>query len=119
MNTYYKFDKLIAPFTVEKFFQNYYEKTYLHVARNKENYYDSILNTDDIDLFFQNKTLQSNWLRVVEKGDELPAYKWTHRNSSIANNDTLFVLFNQGKTLIINSGSRSILKLINYCSDLG
>ena len=118
MNTSHKFDNLISPFTLEEFFQNYYEKNYLHIARNNPTYYDSILNTDDIDLFFQNKTLQSNWLRVVKKGDELPAYKWTHSNSSIANNDRLFVLFNDAHTLIINSGCRSIPKLINYCSDL-
>jgi ribosomal protein L16 Arg81 hydroxylase len=118
MNTFHKFENLIAPFTPEEFFKNYYEKNYLHIARNNPTYYDSILNTDDIDLFFQNKTLASSGLRVVEKGDELPAWKWTHRNSSIANNDTLFVLFNQGKTIIINGGDRSILKLVNYCSDL-
>ncbi|WP_424094725.1 cupin domain-containing protein [Moorena producens] len=118
LTTYSKFENLIHPFTSEEFFQHYYEKNYLHIARNNPNYYDAILNTDDIDLFFQNKSLQSNCLRVVEKGEELPAYKWTHRNSSIANNDTLFVLFNQGKTLIINSGNSSIIKLVNYCSDL-
>ncbi|MDJ0795935.1 MAG: cupin domain-containing protein [Calothrix sp. MO_167.B12] len=115
---YRKFENLISPFSSEDFFQHYYEKNYLHIVRNNENYYNAILNTDDIDIFFQNKTLQSNWLRVVEKGEVLPAYKWTHCNSSIANNDTLFVLFNQGKTLIINSGNSSILKLVNYCSDL-
>lgn len=115
---YHKFDNLISPFTSKEFFQHYYEKNYLHISRNNENYYDGILNTEDIDLFFQNKYLQSNCLRVVEKGDEFPAYKWTYRNSSTVNNDTLFLLFNQGKTLIINGGDRSILKLVNYCSDL-
>jgi len=118
LTTYSKFENLIFPFTSEEFFQDYYEKKYLYIARNNPNYYDAILNTDDIDLFLQNKSLPSNWVTVVEKGEEFPAYQWTHRNSSTANNDTLFVLFNQGKTLIINSGNRSIIKLINYCSDL-
>lgn len=115
---YSKFSTLISPLNIENFFHHYYEKKYLHLSRNTPTYYDAILNTDDIDLFFQNKTLPSSHLRIVNNGEELPAYKWSHRNSSTADNDKLFVLFNQGNTLIINSGNSSILKLINYCADL-
>ncbi|MGD1806012.1 cupin domain-containing protein [Dapis sp. BLCC M126] len=114
----YKFENMISPFTKEEFFHNYYEKNFLHISRNKETYYNAILNTDDIDLFFQNKSLLSSGLRVCKEGDEVHAWKWSNNNSSIANNDRLFVLFNQGHTLIINGGDKSILKLINYCNDL-
>jgi ribosomal protein L16 Arg81 hydroxylase len=115
---YSKFANLISPFSVEEFFHHYYEKNYLHLSRNTPTYYDGILNPDDIDLFFQNKSLPSSLLRVVNNGDELHPGKWTHTNSSTVDNDKLFVLFNQGNTLIINAGDRSILKLINYCADL-
>ena len=115
---YSKFSTLIAPFSVEEFFQHYYEKNYLHLSRNSPTYYDAILNADDIDLFFQNKALPNSYLRVVNNGDELPTWRWSQCNSSMADNDKLFVLFNQGNTLIINSGDRSIIKLINYCADL-
>ncbi|QSJ19242.1 AraC family ligand binding domain-containing protein [Nostoc sp. UHCC 0702] len=118
MNMNYKFTSLISPYTLEEFFQNYYEKQYFYISRNQPNYYDAILNADDIDLLFQNKNIPSSHLRVVNKGDEVPAWKWSYQNSSLVNNDKLFVLFNQGNTLIINAGDRSILKLINYCSDL-
>lgn len=118
MNTNYKITSLIYPYTVEEFFKTYYEKEYLYIPRNQPDYYDPLLNADDIDLFFQNKSIPSSQLRVASQGDELLAYKWTHKNSSIANNDTLFSLFNQGNTLIINAGDRSIPKLMNYCSDL-
>jgi hypothetical protein len=118
MNMYSKFSTLISPFSVEGFFHHYYEKNYLHLSRNTPTYYDAILNTDDIDLFFQNKTLPSSHLRVVNNGEELHSGKWTHTNSSTVDNDKLFVFFNQGNTLIINAGDRSILKLINYCADL-
>ncbi len=114
----YKFENMISPFTKEEFFHNYYEKNFLHISRNNETYYNAILNTDDIDLFFQNKSLLSSGLRVCKEGDEVHAWKWSNNNSSIANNDRLFVLFNQGHTLIINGGDKSILKLINYCNDL-
>lgn len=118
MNTSYKFNSLIYPYIVEEFFQKHYEKDYLYISRNQPDYYDALLNTDDLDLFFQNKNIPSSHLRVANQGDDLPAYKWTHPNTSIANNDTLFNLFNQGNTLIINSGNKSIPKLMNYCSDL-
>ncbi|MCC5636916.1 cupin domain-containing protein [Nostoc sp. CHAB 5844] len=118
MNINHKFTSLISPNTIEEFFQTYYEKQYFYIPRTQPDYYDAILNADDIDLFFQNKNIPSSHLRVVNNGDEIAAYKWSHRNSSIVNNDTLFSLFNQGNTLIINGGDRSILKLINYCSDL-
>lgn len=118
MNTNYKFNSLVSPYTVEEFFQNYYEKDYLYISRNQPDYYDALLNADDLDLFFQNKNIASSHLRVAKQGDDFPAYKWTYPNTSIVNNDTLFNLFNQGNTLIINSGNKSISKLRNYCSDL-
>lgn len=118
MSTYYKFETIISPHTIEEFLQYYYEKKYLYLSRDNEKYYEDILNEDDIDLFFQNKSLQSSGLRVVKEGNDLPAYKWTRGQSSTADNDKLFVLFNQGYTLIINAGDRSIIKLINFCSEL-
>jgi hypothetical protein len=65
---YSKFANLISPFSVEEFFHHYYEKNYLHLSRNTPTYYDGILNPDDIDLFFQNKSLPSSLLRVVNNG---------------------------------------------------
>lgn len=113
-----KFENMISPLTKEEFFAHYYEKQYLYLARNNENYYNAILNTDDIDLFFQNKTLLSSGLRVVKEGQILPSVQWSHGSSPIAHNDRLFTLFNQGYTLVINAANQSILKLINYSSDL-
>jgi ribosomal protein L16 Arg81 hydroxylase len=118
MNTNYKFSSLVSPYTVEEFFQNYYEKDYLYISRNQPDYYDALLNIDDIDLFFQKKNIPSSHLRVVNNGAALLPYSWTDENSYIVNNDKLFSLFNKGNTLIINSGHRSISKLFNYCSDL-
>ncbi|MEH2204486.1 MAG: cupin domain-containing protein [Nostoc sp.] len=118
MSINYKFSSLILPYTIEEFFQQFYEEKYLYIARNNEKYYDAILNSDDIDLFFQNKRLFSSELRVVKESEEIPAYKWSYDNSSIADNDRLFVLFNQGHTIIVRAGDRSIFKLANYCSDL-
>jgi len=113
-----KFANLISPYSIEEFFQHYYEQNYLHLSRNSPTYYDAILNDDDIDLFFQNKSLHSSFLRVINNGEELPDWKWSDRNSSIADNDKLFVFFNQGNSLVITSGNSSIIKLINYCADL-
>ncbi|ELS02186.1 Cupin superfamily protein [Xenococcus sp. PCC 7305] len=111
----YKLESLIAPYTIEEFFQHYYEKEYFYISRHDENYYNGILNTQDIDLFFQNQSLQTSGLRVCNKGGEIPASQWRRGLSQIADNDKLFVLLNQGNTLIINSGNSSIIKLINYC----
>lgn len=109
---------LISPHSIEDFFQTYYEQKYLYISRNKPDYYKAILNTEDIDLFFQNKNLQSSFLRVVNKGEDLYQHKWTIKNTTAVDNDKLYVLFNQGHTLVINSGERSILKLTKYCSAL-
>lgn len=117
MNTY-KFASLISPYTVEDFFANYYEKTYLYLKRDRPDYYKGILNTDDIDLFFQNKSLLASSLRVCKEGNEVPAYKWNRGKSNLADNDKLFKFFNDGNTIIINTGNNSITKLTNYCQDL-
>ncbi|MEH2268082.1 MAG: cupin domain-containing protein [Nostoc sp.] len=118
MNTNYKFTSIVYPYTAEEFFQNYYEKEYLYIPRNQPDYYDAILNVDDLDLFFQNKNIPISNIRVANQGEKILAYKWTDKDSFIANNNTLFSLFNQGNTLVINAGDRSIPKLMNYCSDL-
>ncbi len=118
MNTTYRFNSLIYPYIVEEFFQNYYEKDYLYISRNQPDYYDAILNADDIDLFFQNKNKPISDIRVTNNGAELPPYRWADEKSYIANNDKLFSLFNQGNTLVINYVNKSIPKLMHYCSDL-
>jgi ribosomal protein L16 Arg81 hydroxylase len=120
MSIYSKFETLISPHTVEEFFENYYEKKYLYISRNDKKYYDEILNSDDVDLFFQNKSLQASGLRVAKEGNNLPVHKWTRTlgQSSIVDNDKLFLLLHQGYTVIIQAADRSIIKLINFCSEL-
>ena len=112
------FADLVSPCTVDRFFQEYYERKHLHIVRNVNGYYDSILNVADIDSFFQRNDLDCSSLRVVRDGEELSSIKWTFDRSSRVNNDKLFILFNQGYTLIITAANRSILKLINYSNDL-
>lgn len=120
----YSFTHLIYPCDPAEFFQENWEKKYLYISRKDDCYYKNILSDDDIDLFLQNKKLQAendNFL-LVKDGQKLDYEHWAKKrdktNEYLIDTNKVFTLLNQGITLVINSGHKSIPKLINLCNSL-
>lgn len=119
------FTNLISPVTVKDFFQNYFEKNFLHVQRDDANYYHNVLNINELDRYFQARNLTHDFLRVTNNGGDYNPDSWT-RFEQRSNTDPyrivviekLFSLFNEGATIIINAAQTAIPSLTSFCSSL-
>ena len=124
MNPY--FEKIIAPHTVEDFFQHTHEKDMLYIDRNDQNYYQSILTSQEISDYLDRMDIFYPSLRMVKNGKEIPQGEYTlkstpighHRKDGIINTDKAFALFNSGATFVIQAGQRYFDHLSHACLEL-
>lgn len=119
------FTHLISPVTVKDFFQNYFEKKFLHVQRDDANYYHHVLNINELDRYFQARNLTHDFLRVTNNGVDYHLDSWTKFEQRSCTDpyrivvvEKLFSLFNQGATIVINAAQTAIPCLTAFCSSL-
>ncbi|WP_299486435.1 cupin domain-containing protein [Acaryochloris sp. IP29b_bin.137] len=119
-----QFAQLIAPCTLEDFFQTYWEMQTLYLPRNNAAVYEDILTPEDIDRLLQNKALLADYnnFRLVDQGKLISLEAWCDRHPKsqqyFINNDKLYTLLHQGLTLTINSAHKKIPSLRQFCSGL-
>ncbi|MBZ4187322.1 cupin domain-containing protein [Niabella beijingensis] len=120
------FDKIIAPCSVEAFFNTYHEKKLLHVPRNDPSYYDPVLTASEISAFLDRQDIFYPSLRIVKNGKELPSGEYTlkgvpighHKKDGIIHTEKAFALFNSGATLVVQAGQRYFDQLSACCMAL-
>jgi len=109
------FADLLYPTTIEDFYENYYEKKPLHIHRRDVSYYADILSERDMDLFFQNHQIPSSTLRMTRNGEEIASARFSQAgNGALVDTAKLLDLYGEGNTIVVNSGDRSIPRLIQY-----
>ncbi|MGE9315097.1 cupin domain-containing protein [Niabella sp. CJ426] len=119
----YFFDKILAPYSVDDFFDTYHEKDILHIQRNDEQYYQDILTPREISDYLERQDIFYPSVRIVKNGKEIPNNEYTlkstpighHRKDGIINTDKAFSLFNNGATFVIQAGQRYFNNL-SHCS---
>lgn len=117
------FSKVIAPHSVDDFFNNYHEKDILHIKRNNSNYYNNILTSEEISSYLDRQDIFYPSVRVVKNGKEIPSAEYTmkqvpighHKKDGVVNNEKAFALFNTGATLVIQAGQRYFDNLSKCC----
>lgn len=117
------FDKIIAPYSVDDFFNTYHEKDILHIKRNNEQYYRDVLTPKEISDYLERQDIFYPSVRIVKNGKEIPSSEYTlkstpighHRKDGIINTDKAFALFNSGATFVIQAGQRYFSHL-SHCS---
>ena len=120
------FSNIIAPVSLEDFFITYHEKDILHLKRNDEQYYHSILTSAEISTFLDRQDIFYPSLRIVKEGKEIPAVQYTkkavpighHKKDDIIDTNKAFALFNNGCTLVIQAGQRYFDHLSKCCLSL-
>ncbi|SDC20218.1 cupin domain-containing protein [Niabella drilacis] len=120
------FDKIIAPCSVEAFFNTYHEKQVLHIRRNDPAYYNTVLTAAEISAFLDRQDVFYPSLRIVKNGNEVPAAAYTlkgvpighHKRDGIIHTEKAFALFNEGATLVIQAGQRYFDHLSACCMAL-
>ncbi|MGN7783057.1 cupin domain-containing protein [Niabella sp. 22666] len=119
----YFFDKILAPYSVDDFFNTYHEKDILHIQRNDDQYYQDILTPREISDYLERQDIFYPSVRIVKNGKEIPNGEYTlkstpighHRKDGIINTDKAFSLFNNGATFVIQAGQRYFNNL-SHCS---
>lgn len=117
------FANLIAPLNVEDFFLNFWEKSFLHQQQGQPDYFSKILSAGDVDNFLSRQNLSADGIKLMKKGERIPAYEWTKQETlldgtvvNVVSNEKLFKLFDSGATIIINSAHKAIPNLADACS---
>lgn len=118
-------NKLLAPFPLDEFFQRHWEKQFLHLRRDVNDYYGQILSIDQLDSYFQPGNMSPHFFRVIKEGTDYDLARWTsleHRShadpSRVVSVQKLFALFSEGATLIINAAQTGIPTLDSFCKEL-
>jgi len=97
------FAQIIHPVSVEEFFQDYYEKKPLHIARNHPSYYHSFLSLSEIDSYLQLKQTFSPNVKMAYQGKEVSSLLFCDHDNKVApfkaNPQKMLGLFKQGYTI--------------------
>lgn len=119
-------EQIIAPNSLADFFDKIHEKDILHVKRNDQHYYDTILTSQQLSDFLDRQDIFYPSLRIVKEGKELSSSGYTkkgvpighHKKDGIIDTDKMFSLFNQGSTLVVQAGQRYFDNLSKCCMQL-
>lgn len=97
------FAEIIHPITIREFFEEYYEKKMLHIARADAGYYHQFLSPEEIDGYVQlNQTYSPN-VKLAYQGKEISPLEFCGEIGSIApyqvDQKKLLHFFDQGYTI--------------------
>ena len=116
------FSYLVAPLSTADFFQDYWEKKFIHHSHADTGYFDKVLSIPDIDNFLCQQNLIPDGIKLMNKGTSIPAAGWTRSDTlidgtikTVVDPEKLLELFYKGATIIINSAERSISRLSDAC----
>ena len=97
------FAQIIHPISVEEFFNDYYEKKPLYIARNSATYYHTFLNLPEIDSYIQLKQTFSPNVKMAFEGKEVSPLLFCDNDNDVApfkaNPQKMLALFKQGYTI--------------------
>ena len=121
METHF-FDYLISPLLKNDFFSNYWEKKFLHVIRNKENYYKDYLSVAAVDDFLSQQIIMPQGIRLVNQGGDIHSTGWIKRDTvgdgrerESVDTEKVFRFFNEGATIIIPSAQKTMPRIADAC----
>jgi len=98
----YSLDWLLYPLTSEQFYTDYFEKKYLHIAReNQSTYYSALLNQDKIDQILGGRLFRFPALRLTKFGQEVNSSQYT--NDKFVDMSLVYKHFLDGFTIILNA----------------
>ncbi len=117
--------QFLAPITPAEFFRTSWEQRPLVLSRNQPGFYDAVLTLADLDRYFQSAQVPAQYLRMVSRGEDIPASKWAKfehfENGSaleVMVPEKLLALYAGGATVIINRVNGSLPPIIEFCDAL-
>jgi ribosomal protein L16 Arg81 hydroxylase len=101
------FGRLLAPIAVDAFFDTWWERDYLHIARNIPGYYAYALTLQSVDRLIDSRDTSTYFLRAVHAGRHFEAGAVDMRG-----------LYREGATLVLNHAETAVPSLSTLCSAL-
>lgn len=115
------FSRLIAPLSLEDFFQNHWEHARMFLPRDDQNYYNTILSIDDICEYLSRNDLRYPSVRLVKHGKVLPLEDYSkilkfgnYASEGLIQPDKVMKCFQDGATIVIqlaHTGMRPLSRL--------
>ena len=115
---------LLSPVGPEAFFLNYRKREYLFVARNREDFYDSMVGVGDLDEYLQSELLPASSINIVRDGVRCPLDAWSTTTTLPRGSDRyaapekIFSLYGSGATVILNAVDHTVPPVTRVCREL-
>jgi ribosomal protein L16 Arg81 hydroxylase len=116
------FEFIIRPHIPTSFFNDYWEKQFLHIERNEPGYFDNILTIEDVDSLLSLQNLIPESIRLVINNEDVSSRLWVDNekllNGTIkptVNPDKIYRFYKGGATIIINAAHKMIPGLGKAC----
>jgi len=111
---------LLSPLDASSFYEDFYEKTHLHLKGRIEHYFDSILTLDEIDGFLQQGHISPRDI-LMTKNHSSDISDWTDVQANgtlVVNKEKIFKCLSKGYSLVLNSLNNYIPRLNKVVSKL-
>jgi ribosomal protein L16 Arg81 hydroxylase len=115
--TTYTFDKLIAPFSREQFFSEYWEKKPLLLRREDSAYYTELLSLKILDRVLTTQTLQGDTAFIANAQKQVSREEFTFPDG-VVDVARLFQQFAEGGTIVFNQLHTYVPMLADLCRSL-
>jgi ribosomal protein L16 Arg81 hydroxylase len=101
-DTYFSFERMIAPVGADTFLREYWEQQPLVIARGKPDYYAGILSMADIDPIVGFRQLKYAQLKIARAEHSQPDKVFYVDSDSTSDTNRLFHSYDQGDTIVLN-----------------
>ncbi len=109
-----KFKELIAPIDQEIFYSEYYEKKPLLIKRGFFNFYDNLLNINDIDSFLLSDNLNFKDFKLLLNNQTVPLTLYSNSTGTAIDPQKLQDYKKKGALIVINNINRNIQKIADF-----
>jgi ribosomal protein L16 Arg81 hydroxylase len=117
-------EQLIAPITVDDFFENYWDKKHLHIRRDDADYFKDTLSLEQIEHFLQYSKYYLPYMELIGKGRTSASFfsKETmnrgHFEGKKVDKKKVQALFEEGHSILINHFSEQAFGFYTAIKDL-
>jgi hypothetical protein len=112
------FTEFIAPIDPILFFSDYYEKKPLLIKRNRLNFYNNLLNINDIENYLLSDTLSFNDLKVLLNNQLVPSSNYSNPSGSGIDLGKLQSYRDNGALMVMNNINRNVKKTSDFLAPI-
>ena len=109
-----KFKELIAPIDQDIFYSEYYEKKPLLIKRGFFNFYNNLLNINDIDSFLRLDNLNFKDFKLLHNNQTVPLTFYSNSSGTAIDTQKLQDYKKKGALIVINNINRKIQKIADF-----